>query len=474
MRPFLYRLALAWMVVPSFAAPAFAAPVPEALPALCAGAAQSIADSYAAGEFTPAKVDAMSTEERVAYFSGYSVYGAFILHNSLHVPTNEWTTRRVLSEATQRQAAYDGLSVSAPLEPLMPALDQLQGAFSRALASPSAVRLPLPADFWYQLRPCQLNGESFESTIPAFCRVAPLRDCEATFRAVLEYARPLCMNVGRAFTAAHHYIRVVTDPKLVPGLSHYALQALARLRAEIVDGHPTPPSDALTDLTRAFQDAGMEPWRARSAAIDALMAYSTRGAALMEEPITNDLPAIALGVLSTAISYLDRLQLSRGQPSYFLPPGVRTDCAYGKPYHFWMAAGLADLLRRSGYPELTSAVAVYSMGLGYELFGDANGRDPRALLKLERYHPAVNQARLDVFMKALGAAWGVSSDQPDQPRDYRPALYRQFARSGTMSKDGRALLERLVSPHPEIDYLPGWADLIAPAAPLGLIWRTAR
>jgi hypothetical protein len=153
---------------------------------------------------------------------------------------------------------------------------------------------------------------------------------------------------------------------------------------------------------------------------------------------------------------------------------VRTDCAYGKPYHFWMAAGLADLLRRSGYPELTSAVAVYSMGLGYELLEIGNGRDPRELLKLERYHPAVNQARLDVFMKALGAAWGVSSDQPDQPRDYRPALYRQFARSGKTGKAERALLGHLVKSYPELDFLPGWADLIAPAAPLGLIWRTAR
>jgi hypothetical protein len=474
MRPFFYRLALAWMVLPSFAAPALAAPAPEALPALCTGAAENIVDSFFEGEFAPAKVDAMSTEERVAKFSDFFIYNSFILHNSLHVPTNEWVTRRVLSEAAYRQAAYDGLSVSPPLEPLTPALDQLQAAFQRAWDDPSQVRLPLPSELWTQLTPMN-TWAKFESAIPAFCHVAPLPACDATYQALLEYARPMNINGGNFYAAAHHYIRVVTDPKLVPGLSRYALQALARLRREIVQGQPTPPSDALTDLTRAFQDAGMEPGRARSAAIDALMAYSTRGAALMEEPITNALPAIALGILSTSISYLDRLQLSRGQPSYFLPPGVRTDCAYGKPYHFWMAAGLADLLRRSGYPELTSAAAVYSMGLGYELLSTGfNDRDPRLLLTLERYHPAVNQARLDVFMKALGAAWGVSSDQPDKSRDYRPALYRQFARSGKLSKPAQALLGRMVKSYPELDFLPGWADLIAPGAPLGLIWRTAR
>jgi hypothetical protein len=159
--------------------------------------------------------------------------------------------------------------------------------------------------------------------------------------------------------------------------------------------------------------------------------------------------------------------LSKGERPYFLPKSIKVNCSYGKPYHFWMAAHLSYLAQQSGYPRMTSAYTNFLFGVAYEVLW----RSPDAQLERDAFHPANNQARMDLFFRSTGSFFGAYVTRGTTSGRYSRALYQSYKKSNPVPKE---FLDWILqqAKQPDAKKIIEWWSMIRPDAPLPKISRT--
>jgi hypothetical protein len=156
-----------------------------------------------------------------------------------------------------------------------------------------------------------------------------------------------------------------------------------------------------------------------------MVVYSTRGAAWatsyrLAQPDNQPLFA-AFMVISAAMGRLD-LAFADRDAAWSYTPRFATSCYQPKPYHYWMTAGFAYLLRQEGYGARTSRLVARLLGAMYELGSTTMGRRPDDVFFAPTFDTVVNRTRREVVHHALGADLGLAPREP--PTQSFDATYR--------------------------------------------------
>jgi hypothetical protein len=430
------------------------------LHSVCVESNQWIANNLERGGRWPdSTVNAASPQELLNLFEDMDLYTPFMLYNSLNPITTEWISRRIIS-ATSRVATGTSFRSDRAEE----AITSLETYFQNAYDHPDSVKMPSARELYRNVYPITEWAE-MEKNIPAICKYLPMAKCLHTFQTLLEFARPYASNGGSYYTAYFTFSEFATDRNLIRGLAHFSLSQLGKIRLALT-GHSSliHTSDVWADLTHSFRVTGFSKKEADYAAMVTLGSYSIRGASYLDSSITHLFPGTSLSVLMTGISLFDRLQVNRGDRAYFLPKKIKIDCPYGKPYHFWMAAHLGYRARRAGIPKSSAAMATAFFGIAYELVGNSNGRDYRALLKLPPFSPQINQARMDIFYRNLGGYYGASYVHQLFAHRFDSTLYQHFWWSGRVPDSWiQKIITEMKLPD-ETALTLKWANLVAPVS----------
>ena len=177
-----------------------------------------------------------------------------------------------------------------------------------------------------------------------------------------------------------------------------------------IGGLPKDPSAIYTLGMRDFEGDSDRFWKF-------MMVYATRGAAWatafnLAHEDTKPLFA-AFMIVSAAMGVLDTSAADSGS-AWSYGPNTTATCFQPKPYHFWMAAGYAYLLKKDGYSDITSRRVARLLGAMYELGSTTMERDPDAVFFVEPYETIVNRTRREVTHHALGAAFGLAPGQSSE------------------------------------------------------------
>jgi uncharacterized protein involved in cysteine biosynthesis len=439
------------------------------MPAVCAAGANYISDNTNVdGRWKKSEIEKRDGLELATYFlNGLNRYDPFIVYNTTHVKTSEWVTRTIIARAWLDYNQPTG-AANARAEDLINA-DQSLADIETKLAEfaefPDRAKIHTRYDIEIMASP-KSGFEKHEAQLEIFCKKFSLiPQCTTTSRSLLEYSRPYEVN-NYDVTGFLGLLEFMTDRKYVSGLSEFGRTVAKRMRMEF-QGQATSPSNLYADLHSAFSRSGMNKESATSATMLALQTYASRGASfpMMKLPAFENPVVLSMNLLMSAASYFDRVQLSRGQPSYFLPEGVMIDCAYGKPYHYWMAAALAYFSVESGYPAMTAELVTYTFALGYEIISTGNNRSFKKLLSLPHFSAPANLARMDLFFKLAGAHHGTLIAK----RGLRKAqldrdLYRQFRQTGKTPKWLLNKLRDQLQGVPDGALVVDWGNLVSPYA----------
>lgn len=166
--------------------------------------------------------------------------------------------------------------------------------------------------------------------------------------------------------------------------------------------------------------------RARDLTWKILGIYGTRGAnmAALVDALEaangvsrQEIAITALQGIAVGMNVLDQIQQDRGKNMYSLPADVKFDCAYGKPYHFWMAAYLAQKYTKQGTPSPSlgavalgatpaekAALSVHLLSLGYNFMSQS--RDPSAAFTEPDLGENNNMIRLSIAFADAGGRYG--------------------------------------------------------------------
>jgi hypothetical protein len=110
--------------------------------------------------------------------------------------------------------------------------------------------------------------------------------------------------------------------------------------------------------------------------------------------------SVSLATLFLATGALDMLSPDRTTFSY--PEGFTTECRYGKPYHFWMAAALRYQARTMGKSDAALRTATELLGDLYEFNSSTHGRKPMDVYYFKQTHPSPMSAKLHISLRASG------------------------------------------------------------------------
>ena len=207
---------------------------------------------------------------------------------------------------------------------------------------------------------------------------------------------------------------VLTDPKYVCPAMLGAQKLLARV--SLSESTQQSQGSIWSDLKEVSLQCGNSPLAAEEIVWKMLGFYSIRGASMsaLSDLVRPDLvPMVAaFGIISAAMSELDLFPHVKGETHlYTLPPGIQSSCAYGKPYHFWMAAYLAHALRKEGFQAKGSFQATHLMGMMYEMTSTTYGRTPYKTIATPKDSDYNNSIRLSLVMNDAGAAFGSEMKQ---------------------------------------------------------------
>jgi hypothetical protein len=262
--------------------------------------------------------------------------------------------------------------------------------------------------------------------------------------------------------------RLFTDPAHLKGAPLAAL--IIQRKLEDATHGIAPTGDLFSDLVGAYVDSGNSEARAADLAFDFLAFYGTRGASMdyaSELANAENYPVmLAEYVISSAMGALDAMTLAGGHP-YSYPPSIQTNCSYGRPYHFWMAAALAhDLVKRHHNP-LSAFRAAHLTGVGYEALANTDTRMNWATLTLEPDDYANNGIRTNIAFDDAGAHFGAEFTagrhlRPINVDSRLTVLYTQAKWEAKLSESDAKNLYKNSLP----GYLLRWWDLFAPDAGL--------
>lgn len=175
--------------------------------------------------------------------------------------------------------------------------------------------------------------------------------------------------------------------------------------------------NVFTDLVDTFLEIeNVSHTDAKKMAWNILGLYGSRGASLGWFSLPYDLSNSGLGYALAYFAYLisatDTLNLKNNGRLYSIPEKFITECAIGKPYHFWMSAFLAYKLKEKNISTIDAINAPFSLAQIYEYYLETNGRkmgDANRsfhLLEEEIDSLELNSIRLGHILHAAGAAYG--------------------------------------------------------------------
>jgi hypothetical protein len=186
--------------------------------------------------------------------------------------------------------------------------------------------------------------------------------------------------------------------------------------------------DLFQDTMDSFRKSGFSEEASRNAALTFLGVYGSRGASVT--PVFKDLRGSnvespdfgamisSLGLIGSIISYLDlaSLQNKLSKPSgkiYSLPPGVNSSCDYTRPYHFWLAAYLANDLTGEGFSNSAAFQAVSGIEKVYEQHGNlatVTKKSFDAVIGSKDLHNSYNvETQKNIVFNDAGAIWALNS-----------------------------------------------------------------
>ncbi len=270
--------------------------------------------------------------------------------------------------------------------------------------------------------------------------VMALRECPQAFEAYMKRANLL--HSGRNYFLFPELLKKVLSNPVHQEVLISAVKILIHKSIEYLRSQKIPSNDIYHEITTVAQAKGLSITTAHSVALEILGAYSIRGAAYFNNEGREFLlhaksSGLSLLMLSTLISYFDKIKFYHAKKLYSLPSQyIQTTCHYGKPYRFWMGAYSSFvLMNKDRFTPRTSILVSHLASTGYELWMHANGRDDyfqRIVNARSIKNIDVRNAKLDVVMGSLGAGFGVSPLEHGQLN--ADLILKRSFRSGIASK----------------------------------------
>ncbi len=373
------------------------------------------------------------TEWRLFANKQFDDYNPFKFYNTPHLKTAEWVTRFILETSLKRFFQKD-----PDLKDFRSTLKSLIGHFANIEMEQKKQSTLRSHQFINQfVRNAENNAIEM---LPLYCLSnTSLLECKTTIQ-FFKVFNQMYKQEGNLYIAMPAVERYYTDWRWISGLARFNRLALEKLmKITLTPSDPTLiPSDVLSDLTSAYLEVGMSPSDAVDAAMLILGVYSTRGASFLDSTISGaDTHLLNLVVFSGMISVLDAWQFLKLKKSYFLPKNINLNCAYGKPYHFWMGAYLSHVAVKNNINYDTSADINQLFAVAYEMSrGDQN-------LKLPLFHPQINMSRMDLFFRTAGIFAFNKNHLPNDFKNLDETLYKIFVSSGTLPSTTESLIRIL-------------------------------
>jgi hypothetical protein len=209
-----------------------------------------------------------------------------------------------------------------------------------------------------------------------------LKGCLAAAAFLVEQSSP--HEVGGEQAAFVPLIRkVLIEPVYVKAAAKMAVKMMKKM--EPVLAHPenfesTSQNfgDFFEDMVSSFQEA--DPTASdqvnKDRAFDLLALYGTRGSGFSFFVYLSQKENLALSpslnIIAAAVNILNRASLYSDK-LYAFPSFVKSHCAVGRPYHFWMAAYLARIAIKTGQFDKESIFsAIHALRVAYKLIGPSS------------------------------------------------------------------------------------------------------
>ena len=262
--------------------------------------------------------------------------------------------------------------------------------------------------------PAPLLRES-QNSINKICNKLPLgKDgCKTgipSFLALTSPGVPGTYGLGNVsyIVSPQEFFRISNEPELRKLSGELSLHYLDLIAEGMKNGSPLG-QDIYRDLIAFFKRRGKNQAESESLAFLFLGVYGARGASFLRDNFFHPAPTAAMVILSTGLSYLDKLAHKSGR-AYAIPKEFRTTCHLGKPYHFWMAASLSHYAKRQGFSRFVSYYGPLIAGLAYDMTGQSNERYILKLFRIKTpYDHYATMTRLDNWARTMGAHFGTHS-----------------------------------------------------------------
>ena len=267
---------------------------------------------------------------------------------------------------------------------------------------------------------------------PLACKAKLSKKCEPAILKIMEMMSPGNFRDKVAITLVNGFKAMLVDPYLKQALPKVALKVMNR-----IDGHDSE-SSLWQDLVTSLEETGIDREQATEKAWSYLAFYGARGASVN---IAQDMPDkenvatfVAAHIISAGMSVLDGQRLKNLQ-SYSFPKEIKYNCEFGKPYHFWAAAYLANHLVRLGHPRDAAFVATHMSGVGYAFASPTFGRSTKRTFREPQVEKPYNMMlRMGITFRDAGAFWGATEGLKGRRYNIGKALKRMIKRSKTQER----------------------------------------
>lgn len=353
-------------------------------------------------------LDALPTAER--YFASWLLLtypdeqGAHLVNEDrfAHLTTDYWNT------ASQRLAPHLGSAPEFSLE------RELKIAQSRSIIhytkemnafTDTVFKVPPHEDWTEQLK--ELDSESKK-----ICKITRLPKCKLAFQYLIELFRPIILEYGQ-YSNIPRVIEMLKDPSYIGGAAYAAEMALKR--AEFIEPSELKPGTVFDDLVEGYRRQGLNEKTAINHAFEIMGFYASRGASTSAYWMIfhhgNRHLGLALQVLSSVIQRIDLKIINTAQNHlqrhlYSYPGVMKTKCYFPKPYHFWMPAYYAHILREKKIPKITAYTVPFLLSVGYQFNSKTDGRDPKKVFFNPLYDSYNNMIRNDLALAQAGVSFG--------------------------------------------------------------------
>jgi hypothetical protein len=253
---------------------------------------------------------------------------------------------------------------------------------------------------------------SLKIAAPAFCQNLA---CIEGLKNVINFTHPKNLSYGSgqyAVSFSQNYFNILTQEKFQQGLAINSLKILQKIKYLQDDVNFDLSHDFFyDDLVNSFKEAGLNQIDAENFALEILGIYGSRGASIQYlerfADSNNFKTIVMLQFNFVATSLLDFYKQSQNNNSlYTLPKEIKTQCDFGKPYHFWMSAYLTHKLQKK-FLKKSSAQGTHLMGNLYESINNiTHGRDKIIQPFIDDLFSVHNNSiRMGITYRDLGIFW---------------------------------------------------------------------